>query len=228
MLVSDLEKLQQATSIDQVRGGLVQQTQKAKSLGDIINVLLQISKIESGQEPRKEEVRIDELIFDGIDQIKNSHPDFQFEVNYRPEEFDENGLNVSVNRRLVKQAFLNLLTNCVSFADDSKAKIKIDCAAKRPVITISNSGKTLSESEQRYLFSYFFRGENASQKAGFGLGLVLARRIFSLHDATIHYRSESDARNIFEIRFWGYYTRHFKQNFIHIKVILSLWSSFLQ
>lgn len=201
VLVSQLEKIQQATNIEQVMEGLKLQTQKAKSLGDIINVLLQISKIESGQEPHKEIVRVDEVVFDSIDQIKNTYPDFQFEVNYHPDEFDENGLNVLVNRRLVMQAFLNLLMNCVDFADDSKAKIMINCEANRPIIMISNTGETLTDDEERYLFSHFFRGKNASQKAGFGLGLVLARRIFSLHGAVIRYRSENESTNIFEIHF---------------------------
>lgn len=201
VLVSELEKLQRASSGDAVRAGIEQQVENAKSLGDIINVLLQISKIETGQELQKEGMRIDELIFDCIDQIKISHPDFQFEVNYLPDEFDEEGLGVRANQRLVKQAFLNLLMNCVGFADDHKARIDIDCGGIRPVIAIANTGKILSEQEEKYLFSHFFRGQNATGSAGFGLGLVLSRRILSIHGATIQYRSEGNALNVFEVRF---------------------------
>lgn len=201
VLVSELEKLQQAASAEDVRDGIEQQVEKAKSLGDIINVLLQISKIETGQVLPEEDLRIDELLFDCIDQIKISHPDFQFEVNYHPDVFDEEGLSIRVNPQLVKQAFLNLLMNCVRFAGEPKARIDIDCGGDSPAVAIANTGKTLSEHEEKYLFSHFFRGQNAVGSAGFGLGLVLSRRIFSIHGATIQYRRAGVDLNVFEVRF---------------------------
>src|SRR5690606_6873506 len=50
VLVTELEKLAQQDDIEYIKHELLGQTQRAKSLGNIIHVLLQISKIEAGQE----------------------------------------------------------------------------------------------------------------------------------------------------------------------------------
>src|SRR5690554_7066848 len=53
VLVTELEKIQNQSSEPEVSALINQQKIKAKSLGSIINVLLEISKIESGQVDRK-------------------------------------------------------------------------------------------------------------------------------------------------------------------------------
>lgn len=201
VLVSELEKLEKQENISQIKSALQQQTQKAKSLGSIINVLLQISKIEAGQEIIKEPIRIDDVIFDSISEVNMLYPDFNFEVNFIPNNFDENMLNIPANEPLIKQAFLNLLMNAVHYADVLKAKITFDCTDVRLSILIVNSGKTLSKEEQGFLFSRFFRGKNAKHQQGFGLGLVLSKQVFTMHNASIAYLSKESKQNVFQITF---------------------------
>lgn len=198
VLVSELEKLQKEDNINQLKSDILQQTQKAKSLGNIINILLQISKIEAGQEISKNSIRIDELIFDSISEVNSLHPEFNFEVNFITNNFDENILTIEANEPLIKQAFLNLLINAVQYSDNQKAKVTLDCSDNSLKIFISNSGKTVSDEEQKFLFSHFFRGKNSQNKQGFGLGLVLSERIFSIHMAKIEYRIQN-SENIFLI-----------------------------
>ncbi len=204
VLVSELEKIEKQDNIEQIKSELHGQTQKAKSLGNIINVLLQISKIEAGQEIVKTSVRTDDVVFDCISEVNSLYPDFNFEVNFIPNNFNENILTIEANEPLIKQAFLNLLINSVHYSDNQKAKITFDCASDSLKVLISNSGKTLSEEEQKFLFSHFFRGKNYQNQQGSGLGLVLSQRIFSIHNALITYKNETD--NIFEVKFNPYYT----------------------
>lgn len=202
VLVSELEKLRSYTDIEKIKFEIDNQVNNAKSLGSIINVLLEISKIETGQQSEKEKIRIDELIFDVIDELSIVYPDFNFDVNYFPDEIDERKLHLKVNTLLIKQAFLNLLTNCISYSDNSKAMIKIDCSlADGLKISIINTWLPLSKEEEKRLFSAFFRGENSRDKTGFGLGLVLTKRIFTIYSATIAYSNPSDNLNVFEVRF---------------------------
>ncbi len=200
VLVSELEKLEKHTDIDELKADITQQTQRAKSLGNIINVLLQLSKIESGQEILKEQIRIDDIIFDCISEINRIHPDFNFEVNFTPNNFNENILNIHANESLIKQAFLNLLINAVHYSNNQKAKITFDYTSDSLKILISNSGKSISKEEQKFLFSHFFRGKNSQNQQGFGLGLVLSQRIFSIHNANIEYHSKRDPENVFEVK----------------------------
>src|SRR5690606_1293790 len=109
-----------------------------------------------GQEISKETIRVDDVIFDCIAELNSLYPDFNFEVNFTPAHFNENHLNIYVNESLIKQVFLNLLMNCINYTDNQRAKITFDGSTGLLKILISNSGKTLSVEEEKYLFSHFF------------------------------------------------------------------------
>lgn len=199
VLVSELEKLENQDDLAQIKSNLHHQTQKAKSLGNIINVLLQISKIESGQEIIKNNIRIDDIVFNCIVEINTLYPVFHFEVQFTPDNFNEQILQIKANEPLIKQGILNLLMNAVHYSNNHKAKITFDGSSDKLTLIISNSGKTLSEDEQRFIFTHFFRGNNAQNHQGFGLGLVLSQRIFSIHNAVIKYRSKENSENVFSV-----------------------------
>lgn len=200
ILVSELEKLQKEEDISEIKHKIKEQADRAKSLGGIINVLLEISKIDSGQKVSKHSLRVDELLFDIIDELNRIHPEYIFELNYPSVSFDESQLHVSANRLLIKQAFQNLLLNGVVYSENSKVEVLIDFPSPKTIkISFTNSGKTLSDSETKFLFSHFFRGENSKDKSGFGLGLVLTYRIIELHSGQIKYETPSENVNRFVV-----------------------------
>ncbi len=201
VLVSELEKIEQHNDINEIKSKLHGQTQKAKSLGNIINILLQISKIEAGQEIAKKYIRVDEIVFNCIAEINALYPEFNFEVHFIPNNFSEHILNIEANEPLISQAFINLMMNAVHYSDNQKASITFDGSSALLKVVISNSGKTLLEDEKKFIFSHFFRGKNAQNQQGFGLGLVLAQSIFAIHKAVIKYHSEGDNKNIFSVEF---------------------------
>jgi len=202
VLVSELERIKDFSKLEDVKPEIESQIIKAKSLGSIINVLLEISKIESGQQTQKQALRIDELFFDVIAELNALYPDFYFEVNYVPNEVNENRLVIHVNPILIRQAVQNLLANCVSYSSNSKAEIKFDCSDVNHLkIQIINLGKPISTKEEYFLFNHFFRGKNSEGKIGFGLGLVLTKKIVELSSATITYSNPDLNLNVFEINF---------------------------
>ena len=201
VIVSELEKIEQSDNLEEVKPAIQNQIIKAKSLGNIIHVLLEISKIEAGQEVQKQASRIDEIIFDVIAELNIIYPDFRFEVNYEPEAFDENRLIVHVNQVLIRQAFQNLLSNCAAYSDQLKAEIKLDCSSEKKLkVSIINKGTPISAEEEKLLFNHYFRGENSRNKAGFGLGLVLTKKIMELSGASISYSNPEEKLNVFELR----------------------------
>ncbi len=202
VLVSELERIKGFSSMEDARSEIENQVIKAKSLGSIINVLLEISKIESGQQTQKEALRIDELFYDVIEELNAIYPDFRFEVNYVPDEVNENRLIINLNPILIRQAVQNLLANCVSYSNNSRAEIIFDCSDNNHLkIRIINSGKTISTKEENFLFNHFFRGKNSEGKIGFGLGLVLTKKIVELNSATITYSNPDSNLNVFELNF---------------------------
>lgn len=200
VLLSELERLNAKNDLNEIKNSLDEQIIQVKFLGDTINALLQISKIETSQHSDFHPLRIDEILFDKIAEINKIFPEFNFEIQFHPKEFTEEKLIVKGNETLLKQALSNLLMNAVNYSDNQKAEITIDCAAENEVqIIISNSGKSLNEDEQKHLFTHFFRGENTQGKNGFGLGLALTKRILELHLANINYDSPQEKLNVFTI-----------------------------
>ena len=59
----------------------------------------------------------------------------------------------------------------------------------------------MNPKEIEFLFTHFFRGENSIGKRGSGLGLVIVKRIFEIHQANIFYETKDDCQNIFRIIF---------------------------
>src|SRR5690625_2739834 len=118
---------------------------------------------------------------------------------------------------------MNLLLNAVLYSNNQKAEISFDGSSNALKIYISNTGKTISSDEQKYLFSHFFRGENAQNQQGFGLGLVLSHRIFEIHHAKISYAIDQNSINVFQVEFNHYIFIDLiiKLNFIDLKPILS-------
>ncbi len=201
VLVSDLERLSNQTTDPKLRESLSAQVIQAKSLAEIMDVLLEVSKMESATQPQRTGIRVDELMFDIIEELNGRYPHFQFEVNYVPDVINEEKLICLVNKMLLKEAFRNILINCIRYSDNNMAGIQINGLTPGVLsVQFINSGETISEDELPYLFSHFFRGKNSHGKAGFGLGLALAKRIIELNDGKILYRINSNNENVFEVQ----------------------------
>ncbi len=201
VLVSELERITRTVQSNELRTELEAQIVKTESLGNIINTLLELSKIEAGSHLQFQTLRIDEIIYDIISELIVVHPDFHFDVIYKPKEFDHRHLAVEANAVLLKQALLNVLSNCISYSSDAKGTIEFDCSDHSHLsVIVSNNGSTITEDEEKFLFNHFFRGKNSANKTGFGLGLVLSKTILTMHSATITYSNPQPHVNTFRIQ----------------------------
>jgi len=201
ILVSELEKIKDNNNLSTVQQLVEHQVIRAKSLGSIVHTLLEIAKLEATSPTNNQVVRIDELLFDIIDDLKLIYPNFQFELNYSTTHFDEQLLAVQANKSLIIQAFQNILLNCITYSDRPTAKITIDCTSENGLqVCVINSGPIIDKKEEKQLFTRFFRGKNSLKKPGLGMGLALTKKIIDLHQGTIQYRSQPN-RNTFIIHF---------------------------
>ncbi len=201
ILVSELEKISHSKDILTIKKMLDVQIEKTKSLGDIINALLRLSKLESGQNLPEENIRIDEVISDIINEIGRQNEHFFFDIQYITTDIDDRFLCIKGNVMLIRLAFYNILNNSINYSDNSMAFILIDAQPQYLAIHISNSGATLDAEEQKLLFEYYFRGKNSEGKTGFGFGLVLTKKIFNLFNGTIHYTQPEPKVNQFTVKF---------------------------
>lgn len=199
VLISNIERIEQETDLQKIREFLKNQKEDTESLSSIINSLLEISKSESGINLSLSKVRVDELIFDLVEELNVLHPEFQFTVDYTEPIEEETTLTICANPRLIKAAITNLMVNCIQYSDNQKARILIKPLEAQLQLQFINSGDILTDEEKPFIFQHFFRGENSKGKRGFGLGLVFIHKILTMHHGTISYSSNAARQNIFSV-----------------------------
>ncbi len=195
VLVSNFERIEKEVDINKIKFLIKDQKEDTENLSKIINSLLEIAKTESGNTPKLSKIRIDELIFDLVDELNVLHPDFQFSIKYSDSVEDESKLTIFANLRLLKAALSNLMINCIQYSIDNLATIVITPINKRLQIDFINNGPVINENERQYIYGRYFRGENSRGKRGFGLGLVFIKKILTMHDGTISYLANEEANS---------------------------------
>lgn len=169
---------------------------------DLTNSLLLVSRFESLKlPPDAPQLRIDEVIYNTIEEIKAISPQYNIKLDFCNHLTDENVLVLRGNEMLLKTAFRNLIENACKYSDDKSAHLVVCSSQKKLQIECSNNGQIINEQEQKMLFTHFFRGENSAGKRGSGLGLVIAQRIFAMHQAQVFYHFSDKTINIFTIVF---------------------------
>jgi PAS domain S-box-containing protein len=94
--------------------------------------------------------------------------------------------NVSQSPKILKNILLNLLSNASKFSEQGK-KIKITTEVTETSISliIQDHGIGISLSDQKKLFTEFYRASNAKNIQGTGLGLVIVKNYINMLSGTI-------------------------------------------
>jgi signal transduction histidine kinase len=170
-------------------------------LTELITSLLTLSKIDNKKHENTEVQRMDEILFSAIENLNKSFPDFV--ILFEMEESDnlDTALEIKGNKNLLEIALSNVLKNACVYSDNKQALVKISTQDDNLLISILNTGNTLTEIEQKNLFQPFMRGQNSKGTSGFGLGLRIVQRILNLHNSTITYSVPNLNTNLFQLIF---------------------------
>lgn len=80
----------------------------------------------------------------------------------------------------------NIIENSIKYGDGRFIEILFDEEDNCRLITVRNSGCTLSDAETLHIFDSFWRGSNSSGKSGSGLGLYICRNLMQLMTGDIY------------------------------------------
>ena len=90
----------------------------------------------------------------------------------------ENRIQAVFDKKWTGEAIYNILDNAVKYGNtESLIEISVKAYEMFVCITISNEGERISEEEIPRIFQRFYRGKNANEAEGVGIGLYLARQI---------------------------------------------------
>lgn len=172
-----------------------------KRLSKMVNMMLNISKIETGNVDMKiEQFDISQKLvttFLGFEQLIS-------EKNIEISGFED--LVPAVihgDSAMIDQAIYNLADNAVKFTD-SGGKITVNTACDNEYVyfAITNTGKGIPEKDLEKVFQRFYKVDQSrsTDVKSTGLGLYLIKSIIDLHNGTITLESEVNNFTRFTIR----------------------------
>lgn len=163
--------------------------------------LLEIAK--TGYEGSIEltEVRIDEVMFRVIADVKKLNSLYEIELDFGEFPEDEKECMVFGNPDLLYSAIKNIAENGCKYSPDKTSRVALAFRNKQVIIEIKNHGDIIAEEEIEQIFQPFYRASHTSNIKGFGLGLALSRRIVALHKGNILVQSDIKTGTTFTITF---------------------------
>ena len=114
-----------------------------------------------------------------------------------PEVPGADGVEVSVDRDLFKQAVLNVVVNAIQAMPEG-GELRFEASASKDTaeIRISDTGSGIPPDLKEKIFRLYF----TTKTGGSGIGLAMTFRIVQLHDGTIDFSSEPGKGTTFVIR----------------------------
>jgi PAS domain S-box-containing protein len=168
----------------------------------LIDALLALSR--SGrQQIHFSMVDMDDLVRSVFDELKKAVPERKILLN------TGKLLPVEADRSLIRQVFVNLLSNALKFTlPRETAVIEVDCRAgdEGVIYSVSDNGIGFDMTEADKLFNVFQRLRSGEDFEGTGVGLSIVHRIIARHGGSLRAEGRPGEGATF------YFTLPFRQN----------------
>lgn len=155
---------------------------------EILNTLIVISDLKNDDELILE-IRIDGLIWEIVERIKNKYPKSVLFININISPQDEELMYLNINQTQLLIAFYNLIENAVKYSANKPVNINIYKENDNLTLSVVDDGIGIPSDKLKDINKPFFRADNSKHVEGDGIGLSLALRIFEKNG--IQYKIES-------------------------------------
>jgi len=171
----------------------------SKTLINILNDILDLSKIENGNlEMDVYEFNPRVLIHDVVTifELRKQNPNvtFRYDIDMTVPEICYG------DSRRITQILFNLLSNAFKFTQVGKVELTLLCIEKNLKFEITDTGKGISEEKLGNLFTRYYQAHNSTRKeeVGTGLGLYITNRLVILMGGNIEVESSLNKGTVFK------------------------------
>ena len=170
---------------------LLRINEQTNTLTQLVNDLLDISRIESGKVTMEfKPVTAQLLLENPIDLLQPQIREKKIALHV---ESEEKPIEIRVDREKMERVLLNLLGNAVKFTPPG-GRVTVQISNRKELVQfdVTDTGIGIDAKDIQRLFEEFFRSENAIRQniKGTGLGLSLAKRIIEAHEGKIWVKSK--------------------------------------
>jgi signal transduction histidine kinase len=177
--------------------GLQRTLKAARHLLELVNDVLDLSKIEAGKiDLALQSVNIYGLIEDLFVTVRPLADEHGSQLSF---EHPPEPLTITTDPRRVRQILLNLLSNAIKFG--RRQPIKVECVPTESggvSISVIDKGEGISDGDKARVFEEFVQ-VSPTQQPGTGLGLPISRRLAKLLDGSLEMESALGEGSIFRL-----------------------------
>jgi len=164
----------------------------------LINEILDLAKIESGQvSMSKESVSLSEVMLECQAMIEPQAQQCGITLTFPSSDIP---YFVSADKTKLKQIFINLLSNAIKY-NCEQGTVEVACTESTPGyirVSVKDSGAGLTPEKVAQLFQPFNRlGQEAGSEEGTGIGLVVAKQLVELMGGSIGAESTVGTGSLF-------------------------------
>ncbi|KPQ15434.1 MAG: two-component system, OmpR family, sensor histidine kinase KdpD [Rhodobacteraceae bacterium HLUCCO18] len=174
----------------------------AKRLANLIDDLLDLQKIESGEMAfRFEPVNVNELVAEAVEATSGFASKLRIHVTTVPCAADG---RIMGDRSRLMQVMQNLLSNAMKFSSEgSEVEVRVETFGSRIRISVEDQGVGIPKDAKDRVFGKFTQVDSSDNRkvGGTGLGLNISKQIVERHKATIDYVSELGSGSTFFLEF---------------------------
>lgn len=174
-----------------------------KRLMNLINDILDLSKIEAGKmELREEDVLLEEILEEVETTINPLVTEKSLEFNIIRD--TNTRILINTDRGKITQVLINLLGNAIKFTHQGGIELKISTTVDKMLqFDVKDTGIGISEENQKIIFEEFRQidGSTTRRYGGTGLGLAITKKIIELLKGNIWVKSESGKGSTFSFTF---------------------------
>jgi two-component system cell cycle sensor histidine kinase PleC len=174
--------------------------ESGRYLLDVINDILDMSKIEAGRTSLEfETIELDSFLADSMRMVAARVDEKRLTVNAEIEP----SIRLRADRRMIKQIIINLLSNAVKFTPDGgRITVRARMVNSHVNIAIEDTGIGIPKEALKNLGKPFEQVESQLTKThrGSGLGLAIAKSLAELHGGAMRIRSSLGVGTIVLVR----------------------------
>ncbi|MEZ5342732.1 MAG: ATP-binding protein [Acidimicrobiales bacterium] len=170
-------------------------------LGNTIEDLLALSRLESGEDDQFDEVLVADIFADAKERAAQASVGHSIELTTEQAEL---GLTIYGDRSQLSAAVGNLVDNAAKYSEPgSRIELAARALGDSVELSVTDHGVGIPEGELERIFERFYRVDPARsrQTGGTGLGLSIVRHVVRNHRGDIHVESREGEGSTFTLRF---------------------------
>ncbi len=169
-------------------------------MSSLVEDLLLLARLDQSREMAQDPVDLNALLVEAVASAKAAGPNHPIELSLPSAEVFVLGDNERIH-----QVVANLLANARTHTPNgSQIKVSLEQGASETIISVSDNGPGLSESDQERIFERFFRADPSRARTsgeGSGLGLSIVDAVMKAHGGYVSVKSKLGEGATFKLHF---------------------------